>query len=398
MISKEEALNIVLNTVKPIGIEKVDLETALDMVLAEDIYAKDCIPPFNKSAMDGYAIKSEDTKKKDLKLNIVKTIKAGDFFCGTVKSKEAYKIMTGAPLPEGADCIIQIEKVKVDGDKLIVPENLSEGLNVIKKGEEIEIGELALKKDQHIRPMEIGMLASLGYSSINVYKKPVVSLIITGDELVDIDSELKGGKIRNSNEHTLKALVAKAGAKSLCYGIIKDEKEALKKSIETALEEADIIITSGGASVGDYDFTAEVLKELKCEELFSSVAIKPGKPISFWKAKDKYIFSLPGNPLSGLITFEEFIKPAIEKIMNKYEKKELFPVILGDTFIKGKIGRDKYILVRIENSNGKNIAYKIGSQSSNALMTSTRANGVLIMPKESSKCNMGEILYGKYLF
>lgn len=397
MISKEEALNIVLNTVKPIGIEKVDLETALDMVLAEDIYAKDCIPPFNKSAMDGYAIKSEDTKTKDLKLNIVKTIKAGDFFCGTVKSKEAYKIMTGAPLPEGADCIIQIEKVKVDGDKLIVPENLPEGLNVIKKGEEIEIGELALKKDQHIRPMEIGMLASLGYSSINVYKKPVVSLIITGDELVDIDSELKGGKIRNSNEHTLKALVAKAGASSLSYGIIKDEKEALKNVIKKALEESDIIITSGGASVGDYDFTSEVLKELKCEELFSSVAIKPGKPISFWKAKDKYIFSLPGNPLAGLITFEEFIKPAIEKIMNKYEKKELFPVILGDTF-KGKIGRDKYILVRIENSNGKNIAYKLGSQSSNALMTSTRANGVLIMPKESSKCNMGEILYGKYLF
>lgn len=397
MISKEEALNIVLNTVKPIGIEKVDLESALDMVLAEDIYAKDCIPPFNKSAMDGYAIKSNDTKTKDLKLNVVRTIKAGDFFSGIVKSKEAYKIMTGAPLPEGADCIIQIEKVKVDGDKLIVPENLSEGLNVIKKGEEIEIGELALKKDQHIRPMEIGMLASLGYSSINVYKKPVVALIITGDELVEIDSELKGGKIRNSNEHTLKALVAKAGASSLSYGIIKDEKEALKNVIKEALEESDIIITSGGASVGDYDFTSEVLKELNCEELFSSVAIKPGKPISFWKANDKYIFSLPGNPLSGLITFEEFIKPAIEKIMNKYEKKELFPVILGDNF-KGKIGRDKYILVRIENSNGKNIAYKLGSQSSNALMTSTRANGVMIMPKESSKCNMGEILYGKYLF
>lgn len=397
MISKEEALNLILNTVKPIGTETVSLENSLDMVLADDIYSKDYLPPFNKSAMDGYAIKSSDTTKENLTFNIIKTIKAGDFFNGVVHNGEAYKIMTGAPVPAGADCVIQIEKVKVNGSKLTVPENLSEGLNIIKKGEEIEVGQIALKKNQCIRPMEIGMLASLGYSSVNVYKKPVVGLIITGDELVDITNNPTLGKIRNSNEHTLKALIAKTGAKSLSYGIIKDEKEVLKNSIKNALEASDIIITSGGASVGDYDFTSQVLEELNCEELFSSVAIKPGKPISFWKFNNKYIFSLPGNPLSALITFEEFIKPAIEKIMNKYNKKELFPVMLGDCF-KGKTGRDKYILVRIENENGKNVAYKIGSQSSNALMTSTKANGVVILPKESNKANVGEFLYGKYLF
>lgn len=402
MIDVNSALNIIDENTKEIDFEKKDIVSCLNKVLSEDIYAQDNLPPFDKSAMDGYAIKSEDTQNQDTKkvveFEIKGLIKAGDYCQDELQYGQAFKIMTGAPLPKGADAVIEIEKVEVEGNILKVFQVVNKDDNVIKLGEEIKIGELALNRGSNIRPVEIGLLASLGYSSVNVYKNPTIALLITGDELVGIDSKLQRGKIRNSNEYSLKALIKNLGAEVLSLGIIPDDKDVLKEKVKYAIQNADIAISSGGASVGDYDFIDEVLKEIGADIKFNSVAIKPGKPVTFATYKEKLFFSLPGNPLSLITTFEEFVKPAIEKMMGKQiRNKGEFPVILAEDF-KAKRGRKKYIYVEIKEVNGKHYAYKLGTQCSNHLMTMSGANGIIIIPEECGNVKAGDVLNGKFIF
>lgn len=285
MISVEEALRIILEESKALEYEEKDILSCLNKVLAEDIYSRDNLPPFDKSAMDGYAIKGEDTDAYEdgvsIELEIVDLIKAGEFSDKELKNGQAMKIMTGAPVPKGANAVIQIEKVEVYEDTLYISEKVKNGCNVIKLGEEIKVGDIALRKGTMIRPTEIGVLASLGYSKIKVHRDPVVAILTTGDELVDINETPKFGQIRNSNEYSLKALIQNLGLEALCLGIVEDKKDTLKSKVKEALEKSDIVITSGGASVGDFDFVEQVLNEINADIKFQSVAIKPGKPISF---------------------------------------------------------------------------------------------------------------------
>lgn len=402
MISVEEALRIILEESKALECEEKDILSCLNKVLAEDIYSRDNLPPFDKSAMDGYAIKSEDTDAYEdgvsIKLEIVDLIKAGESSDKELKNVQAMKIMTGAPVPKGANAVIQIEKVEVREDTLYISEKAKNGCNVIKLGEEIKVGDIALRKGTLIRPTEIGVLASLGYSKIKVYRNPVVSILTTGDELVDINETPKFGQIRNSNEYSLKALIQNLGLEALCLGIVEDKKDTLKSKVKEALEKSDIVITSGGASVGDFDFVEQVLNEINADIKFQSVAIKPGKPISFAVIDKKLFFSLPGNPLSAITTFEEFVKPACEKMLGKsMEGDNTFPVILAEDF-KEKEGRSKYIYVKIKAENGKLYAYKAGSQSSNQLITMSKANGIIIMPAGIGYKKAGEVLSGKFIF
>lgn len=402
MIRIEEALKIIEEETKNLGLEEKEILSALNRVLGEDIYSMDNLPPFNKSAMDGFAIKYEDTKNCNInnrvELDIQGRIKAGDFCEKELQFGQAYKIMTGAPLPVGANAVIEIEKVEVVENKLYIYQAVQEGNHIIKFGEEIKVGEIALSKGTVIRPPEIGFLASLGFSSIKVYKSPVVALIITGDELIDINSKLEKGKIRNSNEYSLKALINNLGAECLSLGIVSDEKAVLKENVKYALENADIVISSGGASVGDYDFIEDVLKEIGAEVKFNKVAIKPGKPVTFAKYRNKLFFALPGNPSSLIITFQEFVKPAIEKIMGKKSRnKEEFQVVLADDF-KAQKGRRKFVYVEIREENGIYYAHKSGSQCSNHLKTMSRANGIIIIPEEFGTVHAGEVLNGKFIF
>lgn len=401
MISIIEALNIIENETKLLDTERKDILSCIGKILSEDIYSKDDLPPFDKSAMDGYVIKSEETescdKNKIKNFEIKGTIKAGDFQKEYLKSGHAYKIMTGAPLPSGGDSVIEIEKVNVENGKVCVSQKIKKDNNVIKLGEEIRKGQMALSKGKIIRPVEIGLLASLGYSSVRVYRNPVITLIITGDELIDIDGKLEKGKIRNSNEYSLKALVKRLGVEAMSLGIIPDNKSVLNEKIQYALENSDIVISSGGASVGDYDFIEDILKELGADIKFNSVAIKPGKPITFATYNNKLFFSLPGNPLSLITTFEEFVKPAIQKSIGmKINSKDEFPVIVTHD-IKGKPGRKKYAYVRIEKQKENYYAYAVGSQCSNHLFNMSKANGVIIIPEEYGNIKAGEVVSGKYL-
>ncbi|MGV8980814.1 molybdopterin molybdotransferase MoeA [Clostridium sp.] len=379
--------------------EKVYIDDSLNRVLSEDIYSLDNLPPFDKSAMDGYAIRSLDTQNKEnITLKIKSLIKAGDFCTESLIENEAYKIMTGAMLPSGADAVIQIERVKVESDNLCICEEVKKGTNIIKLGEEILKGDVPLKKGTLIRPPEIGLLASLGCEYINVYKAPTVGIVITGDELIDIKSKIQKGKIRNSNEYSLRALIRNSNAEVFSVGIVRDDRQALKEKILLAFEKSDIVITSGGASVGDYDFVKDILREIGTDIKFTSVAIKPGKPTSFAIYKGKLFFALPGNPSSLINTFEEFVKPAIKAMMGITENEcKEFPVVLKDAF-KTKEGREKYIFANIRKEDGVYYAYNAGSQCSNHLRAMCNSNGVIIVPKKSGNLKVGEILNGKFIF
>ncbi|EJO5347643.1 molybdopterin molybdotransferase MoeA [Clostridium botulinum] len=402
MITIEEALKIIKKETKTIGVETVDILSSLNRVLAEDIYSKDILPPFNKSAMDGYAIKFEDTKicedGIDTKLNIVGLIRAGEYYEEELKNGEAIKIMTGAAVPKGANAVIQIEKVKCKNNQLIISDPVKKDTNIIKMGEEINVGDLALTSGKVIRPTEIGFLASLGYSKILTYRTPKVAIISTGDELLDIDDELQKGKIRNCNEYSLIALCKNLGVEFISLGIAKDEKEVLKQKIIEGLENADMVITSGGASVGDFDFVEDVLSEIGVKVKFTSVAIKPGKPVTFATFNDKFFFGLPGNPLSLITTFEQFVKPAIKNIsgFNKIEDGKILVTALSN--FKGKNNRRKYIYANIIEENGTYYAKDLGNQCSNHLMTMSKANGIIIMNEDVHEIKVGEKVYGKFIF
>lgn len=402
MISFKEAQEIIYHNTELLPLEERDIVKCNDKVLGEDIYSKDNLPPFNKSAMDGYAIKSEDTESASdeniVEFKIKNTIKAGEYCTEVLEHGEVFKILTGAPVPSCADSVIEIEKVKVENNKIYIREKVKKGKNIIKLGEELREGKLALKKDIVIRPSEIGLLASLGYKKVNVYKSPIVALIITGDELLDIDSKLVQGKIRNSNEYALTALIENTGVKVLSFGIVCDDKAILSEKIKLALNEADIVITSGGVSAGDYDFIEEILGDIGADIKFNKVAIKPGKPITFATYKKKLFFGLPGNPLSVINTFEEFVKPSIKKIMGKNDfSNEDFNVILSDNF-KSKIGRRDFVYVDLKKENEIYYAHKIGSQSSNQLVTISKSNGVIIIPEDVEEVHVGESLNGRFIF
>lgn len=398
MIDVHEALDIVINNTKLLKSEEINLINSRNRVLAEDIRSRDNLPPFDKSCMDGYALKSEDTKEKMSKFTIKGIIKAGDFSNIVLKNGEAIKIMTGAPVPKGADAVIQIEKVKVNGKELHVFEKVSPGTNIFKTGGEVKYGDIVLKKGKILRAGEVGLLASLGCTKIKCYKVPKIIVISTGDELISIDENLTSGKIRNCNEYTLITLIKNLNAEVKSYGIVRDDKNKIFNAIKTAFEEGDIIITTGGASVGDYDFIEDVLKELGADMKFNSVAIKPGKPVVFATFNDKLFFGLPGNPLSVINSFENFVMPSIKKMMGKADilVKE-FPVILKDDF-KSNIERDCYIYAYIKKEGNDYYAYNVGRQDSNALFTLTKSNGVVIMKKGTDIAKAGDILNGKFIF
>ncbi len=399
MIDVWEAMKIINEEIKLLKPEKVYIVDSFNRVLSENIYSHDNLPPFDKSAMDGYAIRSRDTQNKEnVVLKIKSIIKAGDFCAESLKENEAYKIMTGAMMPNGADAVIQIEEVISKSDNLYIPKEVKKGNNVIKLGEEILKGDIALKKGTLIRPPEIGLLASLGYEFLNVYKVPTVGIVITGDELIDINFKLENGKIRNSNEYSLKALIKSANAKVFSVGIVNDDRQVLKEKILLAFENSDIVVSSGGASVGDYDFIKDILCEIKADIKFTSIAIKPGKPTAFAVYNEKKFFALPGNPTALISTFEQFVKPSIKSMMGitNHESEE-FSVTLKDDF-KAKVGREKHVFVNIKKEDGVYYAYQAGLQCSNHSRAMCNANGVIIIPKECGSVKVGDVINGKYLF
>jgi len=312
MITVKEALDLVIKNTPVLQAKKIGLKEVLGARLATDIKAPLDLPPFDQSAMDGYAIVHEEATKYKL----TGEVKTGAKSKLKVKKGEAARIFTGAAIPKGADSVVIQEHVtSVNGNIEIDSPGLKVGSNIRTRGSQINKGELALSKDTILTPAGIGFIASLGYRKVSIYARPRVSILVTGDELIKPGKKYAGGKIYESNSFTLRAALEEMGVRRIKSAVVHDDFKATKKAIQKRLKKADILIVSGGISVGDHDYVGKVLNELKTKEIFYQVAQKPGRPMYFGRKGKTLIFALPGNPASALVCFYEYVYPAIRKMM-----------------------------------------------------------------------------------
>ncbi|UCD21925.1 MAG: molybdopterin molybdotransferase MoeA, partial [Chloroflexota bacterium] len=393
MISVEEALEKILSYIEVLEPERRPILDCLGQVLAEDIYSTIDIPPLDNSAMDGYAVRAEDTYGADesspVYLAVVGEIAAGSLPTRAVKAGTAIRIMTGAPLPDGADAVVQFENTdemtrKSSGGDLSqigILHQAKKRLNVRDRGEDIAKGNLVLEKGRVLRPQEIGVLASLGHSVAPVIRRPIVAILATGDELIAVDQPLDPGKIHDSNTYTIAAEVSRYGGIPRILGIGRDSIQSLTERIHEGLD-ADMLITSGGVSKGDYDIVKDVLAE-HGEVGFWTVRMKPGKPLAFGiiknveggRKREVPHLGLPGNPVSSMITFEQFARPAILKMMGKKTlAKPTVQAIIEDN-IANNDGRRVFSRVMVTKRGGQYYASVTGPQGSGILTSIAKANG-----------------------
>ena len=410
MISVEEALDKVLSCVEVLEPERKPILDCLGQVLAEDVYSTIDIPPLDNSAMDGYALRAEDTRDagelSPIYLVVVGEIAAGYMPTKEVKQGTAIRIMTGAPLPEGADAVVRFEDTdevnrkssRGDLSQIGILCQAKKGLNVRCRGEDIASGELVLKKGKVLRPQEIGVLASLGRSTALVFRRPVVAILATGDELVGVDQPLPPGKIYDSNTYTIAAEVSRYGGIPKILGIGRDSVQSLTEKVDEGLD-ADMLITSGGVSRGDYDMVKDVLAE-RGGIGFWTVRMRPGKPLAFGTMKkmegerEKKVphLGLPGNPVSSMITFEQFARPMILKMMGKeiLAKPTIRAIIEGDVANAG-VSRIFHRVI-VTRRGEQYYASLTGPQGSGILTSMAKANGLAIIPENSKWVKAGDVV------
>ncbi|MEA3346063.1 MAG: gephyrin-like molybdotransferase Glp [Chloroflexota bacterium] len=393
-LSVEEAQEHVLSLMRPLEPERVPILEALGRVLADDVRADFNIPPLDNSAMDGYAIRAEDisgaSRDHPVRLRIIGDLAAGYTFQGTVGLGTAVRIMTGAPVPPGADTVIRFEKTKRDGDAVEILEEVSRGRNIRRAGEDVSRGELILSQGTLLRPQEIGMLASLGCEEASVVRRPRVAILATGDEVIPIDQPLKPGKIHNANGYSNAAQVLRYGGEPLLLGIARDRRRELSAKIREGLERgADLFLTSGGVSVGDFDLVKEVLSA-EGEINFWWVNMKPGHPQAFGQIGGVPLLGLPGNPVSAMVSFEMFARPAILKMLGRKEwAKPAIEAVMEDA-IERKDNRRHFLRVRVRREDEHYYARLTGPQGSGILKSMVQADGLAVIPEERGQLAAGE--------
>jgi molybdopterin molybdotransferase len=352
--------------------EKVFLDSALNRVLAQDIVAKYDNPYMPTASMDGYAIRYEDIDKE---IKIIGKNPAGSFEFNKISSGEAVKTFTGSFMPEGSDTLVPIENVEVRGDKLIIKEKVPKGYSVRPVGEDFKEGEVLIKKGTLIKAGEIGVLASLGISSVYVTQKPIISILATGEEIADIDDEVNLGQIRSSNNYTLTALVRSLGYNAINLGIAGDKRDEIKSKILNALNSSNIVVTTGGVSVGDFDFVKEITGEF--DVLFHGVNIKPGQWVMVAKAGSKYIVSLPGFPYSSFVTFLLYVVPIADALENK-KSIEFLTAKLRDDF-KKVFKKTQFVAVNLNFEDGKYIVDTRGKKTGSSGILTNLINTKALM-------------------
>jgi len=372
-------------------IETVAIRESLHRVLAEDIHSKINVPSHTNSAMDGYAIRSQDIPDKDYKnLNLIGTSWAGRPFDGVVNENECVRIMTGAVMPRNTDTVVMQEHVNVDGENITIDHKQKAQQNVRQAGEDIAEGDVVFNPGKFIHPADIGLIASLGIGEVKVFRKPRVAFFSTGDELVSIGTELKEGQIYDSNRYTLWSMLTRLGVEIDDLGVIKDTPEAVEDAFIRASESADIVITSGGVSVGDADFVKTTLEKLG-EVNFWKVAMKPGRPLAFGKINNAYFFGLPGNPVSVMVTFYIFVQAAIEKLMGHTPKPRMQLQAISNSDLRKRPGRVEYQRGTYSlNDNGQYEVTKTGQQGSGILRSMSDANCFIYLPMEGEGVSKGQ--------
>ena len=396
MISVEEASKTILMNFRKLGREKVAIIDALARVAGEDVYAAYDIPGAANSAMDGYAVRYRDTAgasfQNPVSLKIVEHIPAGHVPLKKIRKGEASRIMTGGLIPAGADTVIRQEDTKNAGDGVLILTEIVAGKDIRFAGEDVKKGELVIPQGFFIKPAVIGMLAALGRTQIKVYRRPRVAIIATGDELVAITRKPPAGKIINSNSYALAAQVLSCGGIPLMRGIARDRKKDLQKVFKSATANADLIISSGGVSVGDFDFVKTVMKEAGNSLHFWRVAMKPGKPLAFGEIEGVPVLGLPGNPVSTMVSFEQFVRPCLLK-MQGHENlfRPLIKAVLMEELRK-KAGVRHFIRAIVKEEKNKYFVSSTGGQGSGILTSMVLANGLIVLAENATKVKKGSLV------
>jgi putative molybdopterin biosynthesis protein len=366
---------------KPLGVEIIPLLEAYNRILAENVTATLDIPPFNRSTVDGYAVRPEDTfgadENKPVKLKICGTVNVGELPKITVAEGKSTEIVTGAPIPDGADAVVMLEHTERNGDDLFVYSAVSKDENIMRVGADIRKGETVLKKGQPLGSREIGVLAALGVTKVEVCAVPRVAVLSTGGEITEPGKNLSSGKIYDINAYSLSAAVQESGGKPIYLGVFPDDMAELQKALKQALSSADLIITSGGVSVGPKDVTPKTLDLLgKPGVIICGIAIKPGKPTTVALINEKLIFSLPGHPASALLIFHLLVHPIIQQIAGIEADRSLTTRAITSMRLFPAKGRRTFIMVKLKRKeSGRLIAEPVATGLSGAITTLAKADG-----------------------
>lgn len=401
MVTFEEARRLILANVKPAGVERVNLLEAVGRVLAEDLTAPWDMPLWDNSAMDGYAVRSADCGSSPVSLRVSSFLPAGARAEGvTVEPGCAVRIMTGAPLPAGCDAVVPVEETDNGQQQVALLESVTSGQHIRLRGEDVAAGASFVRAGAIIRPPEVNMLASFGMALVPVYRRPTVAILSTGDELVELGRTPGPGEIINSNTLSLAAAVLETGCLPRIIGIARDNRESHLEKLGQGLQ-ADVLITSAGVSAGDCDLVRDVLEELGAVQVFWKVAIKPGGPTAFAMHGATPVFSLPGNPVSTMITFEEFVRPALLKMLGHQQvHRPLFKAVLREELRK-KPGKGQIIRIRLEREGGRWYASSSGNQQTAILKTMVDAQALAVLPADRTSFAAGQEVdvhfYGNHL-
>lgn len=366
--------------------ERVALAASLNRVLAESIHADIDMPPFNKSSMDGYACRAADAFHP---LRVLEHVPAGRVPRFPIAPGTCAKVMTGAPVPEGADCVLIVEEVEELGGNIVRFTGSQPRSNTVPQGDDVRAGDRVLESGTLLRPQHLPVLASVGRTEPLVHQQPRVAVIATGDELVPPAGAPGPGQIRNSNSAQLTALAHEAGARASDLGIVRDNEADLRSTWEAALTDHDVVLSTGGVSMGDYDLVPDILKHHGFEIHFDRVAIQPGKPVLFATRGNKACFGLSGNPVSSFLQFMLFVEPFLRKLQGTTSQARIVPLVLGETFTRRNPGRMGWVPVRIDEAGQVRAIEFHGSAHINAF---TAADGLIAFPVNVGALEAGDVV------
>ena len=391
MIPVEKALEIVLAASPSLPAEEVALGEAVGRVLADDVVSDADFPPFDRAAMDGYAVRAADASSAGAVLLVVGEVRAGQWPDRDLGPGEAMRIMTGAPVPRGASAVQQVEKTRAldAGRRVEIQGAVESGQNVARQGSEVHSGDRVLEKGQTLDAAAVAVLAAVGKGRVRVGRRPQVAVLVTGDELVDVWTTPSRGRIRNSNGYALLAQVRAAGGEPLDMGVVPDDRERLAQAVKEAFR-ADVVVISGGVSEGSYDFVEEVLTRYDVRIAFDKVALKPGAPLVFGRRGDKLVFGLPGNPVSAQVTFELFVRAAMLRMQGARVCSRPTVEAQLESGLRNRSGRRNHLPVQVRFENGRFAARPVRSMGSADIVAHARANGLAVLEATRLQAEAGE--------
>jgi molybdopterin molybdotransferase len=402
MVTVDEALEIVLKHTPRLGAEDVALTDAVGRVLAEDIKADADMPPFDRSAMDGYAVRAADVSTVPVVLDVVGQVRAGQWPDRALSPGQALQVMTGAPVPTGASAVVPVEKTRAldGGRKVEILETAGTGAHVARQGSEVRAGDVVVSPGATIDPAAVAVLAAVGRAKVRVGRRPTVAVLVTGDELVDVWDSPGRGRIRNSNGYALVAQAQWAGADVRSLGVVPDQAERIAEAVRQGFA-SDVLVISGGVSAGVFDLVEEVLARFDVGLLFTKVAIKPGAPLVFGRRGDKLVFGLPGNPVSAQVTFDLFVRAALLRLQGAEVVTR--PVVEAELLegVRNRSGRRNHLPARLRFEGSRIVAAPVPSQGSADVVAHARANALLVLESGRERAEAGEkvpaLLLGNFL-